>query len=269
MDSRFIDYEGSRIHYLVFGEGEKLLFCFHGFNETADIFSILEPSLKKRYKVLSIDLPLHGKTQWQAGKFFLKNDLKNMLTLLLQQLGYSRFSLMGYSMGGKMVVTAVTQFPGEVEEVFLIAPDGLKKNVWYNLSVYPKFGRKLFHRMILYPEKYFRLIDILTALKLLPSSVQKFLRMQLETGEKRQKVYDVWITIKDFNTDSTKVRQILNQFSIKLFLFYGQFDGIIKPSSGYHFVKGVNQYKIKLLPKGHNIMKDYLNDAIEEVLSEK
>ncbi len=268
MDSRFIDYEGSRIHYLVFGEGEKLLFCFHGFNETAELFSVLEPSLKKRYKVISIDLPLHGGTQWQAGRFFLKSDLKNILTLLLQQFGYSRFSLMGYSMGGKMVVTAVTQFPGKVEEVFLIAPDGLKKNVWYNLSVYPKFGRKLFYRMILHPEKYFLLIDVLTSLRLLPSSIQKFLRMQLETNEKRQKVYDVWITIKDFDTDRNEVRQVLNQFNIKLFLFYGQFDAVIKSESGYRFVKGVKQYKLKVLPKGHNLMKDYLNNAIEEALSE-
>lgn len=267
LESRYINYKGNQIHYLLFGEGEELLFCFHGFNESAELFLILEPSLSKRFKIIAIDLPLHGKTQWNKEIPFLKADLKNLLSLLLAEYSTKKFSLMGFSMGGKMVTTAVTQFPGQVQNVFLISPDGLKKSFWYSLLVYPKWGRSLFRHLIEHPDNYFRLISFLRSMRLIPLSLHQFLFRQLETKERRQKVFDTWVTIKDFDTDIKEVRQILNQYSVKLFLFFGKFDSVIKPKYGCHFVKGVKQYQLKIIPKGHNLMKDYLNEAIDEALS--
>ena len=76
------------------------------------------------------------------------------------------------------------------------------------------------------------------------------------------------MTIKDFKTQTHEVKRILNRYNIKLFLFFGQFDSVIKPRFGYKFVKGIHNYKMKVLPKGHTLVKDYLNQSIEEVLKE-
>ena len=132
-----------QIHYLKFGHGKKLLFCFHGFGESADSFTVLKSSLEKIYTVIAIDLPLHGMTHWNE-KYFDKKNVAEIIEQLMKDFGTEKCSLMGFSMGGKIVLGAMHEMPGRVEEIYLIAPDGLKKNIWYNLSVYPSWGRKLF-----------------------------------------------------------------------------------------------------------------------------
>ena len=119
IESHFLQCHSHRIHYLKFGSGEKLLFCFHGFGENANTFSVLKCSLEKKFTVISIDLPLHGLTEWNE-KYFDKNSLKEILIQLLNENNKEKCSLMGFSMGGKMVIGAMSQIPESVEEIFLM-----------------------------------------------------------------------------------------------------------------------------------------------------
>ena len=108
MDLSFF-IKGSIIHAVLFGTGDKLLICFHGFGEDAEKFRSLEPSLGSHYTVVSIDLPFHGKTRWQKDDIFYPDDLKKLINEILQTCGKKTFSLMGYSLGGKIVFAAIDQ----------------------------------------------------------------------------------------------------------------------------------------------------------------
>src|SRR3569833_2382128 len=70
MQSRFIPYNNSSIHYCVYGSGDKLVFCFHGYGEQAESFAFLESSLGKTHTLIAIDMPFHGETQWLEGLLF-------------------------------------------------------------------------------------------------------------------------------------------------------------------------------------------------------
>ncbi|MEI7802882.1 MAG: alpha/beta hydrolase [Bacteroidota bacterium] len=265
-ENLYLNYNTHKIHYILFGNGEKLLFCFHGFAETAFNFSVLESGLGKIYTIVSIDLPLHGLTQWND-QFFLKSDLKNIISLFLQQFNKKRFSLMGFSLGGKMVIGALKELPKQIDEVFLIAPDGLRKNIWYKLAIYPAWGRKLFLHLVKHPEKYFATVKFLAWLHIIPSSLKKFIESQLATEEKRQFSFDVWYCIKDFDTDVKTARQLLNENKIHSYLFFGEFDKVIRPIFGKRFVKGLNNTQLIILPKGHHLVKEYLNEEILKALN--
>ncbi len=265
-ENQYLSFNAHKIHYILFGRGEKLLFCFHGFGETAFSFSVLEAALGNKYTLVSIDLPLHGLTKWED-PFFLKDDLKNIISLFLKRFDRKRFSLMGFSLGGKMVIGALKELPELIDEVFLIAPDGLRKNILYNISIYSAWGRKLFLNLVKHPEKYFAFVRFFAWLKFIPLSLESFLVAQLSTEEKRQFSFDVWYCIKDFDTGVKTARQLLNENKIHSYLFFGEFDKVIRPVFGKRFVRGLNNTQLVILPKGHHLVKEYLNDELLKALN--
>ncbi len=174
---------------------------------------------------------------------------------------------MGFSLGGKMVIGALNELPEQIDELFLIAPDGLRKNIWYNLAIYPAWGRKLFLHLVRRPEKYFAVVKFLAWLHIIPYSLKKFIESQLATEEKRQFSFDVWYCIKDFDTDVKTARQLLNENKIHSYLFFGEFDKVIRPVFGKRFVKGLNNTQLIILPKGHHLVKEYLNEELLKALN--
>src|SRR4030095_789056 len=109
----------------------------------------------KNYTLVAVDLPFHGKTEWKEGEFFLKKDLKFLIEKILEKECYRRFSLFGYSLGGKIVMAAIPDFASRIDEVILAAPDGVQSKIWYNLAVYPKWGQRLFHGFVKKPQFVF------------------------------------------------------------------------------------------------------------------
>ena len=67
MNSGFLQFDQSNIHYLRSGNGERVLICFHGYGESAAHFQFLTEKLKDEFTMISLDLPFHGQTNWQTG----------------------------------------------------------------------------------------------------------------------------------------------------------------------------------------------------------
>lgn len=262
----YLNYKNSKIHFINFGKGKNLLFVFHGFGEDSSSFEILKHSLGGNYSVIAIDLPLHGKTEWDKKEVFYKNDLMEIIKQFLKIENANEFSLLGYSLGGKMCLAMVEFFPKQIQKIILLAPDGLKENIWYNVAVYPKWGRDLFKYFISNPKWFFRLADFLKILKLLPTSLHKFVYQQMETEEKRQLVFDVWTNIADFSINKKIVKKLLNENDIVLHLFFGKYDKVILPKFGEHFKNGLKNCKMMILEKGHRLIDEELNFALQKYL---
>lgn len=261
----YLNYKNSKIHFQQFGEGKELLFAFHGFGEDGSSFAPLNFSLGKKYKIIAIDLPLHGKTEWDKKEIFYKNDLAEIIKQFLQKENTNEFSLLGYSLGGKMCLSLVEFFPKQIRKIILLAPDGLKENIWYNVAVYPKWGRDLFKYFIKKPKIFFGMANFLKSVSLLPSSLHRFVFQQMETEEKRQLVFDVWTNIADFSVNKKLVKQLLNENDIELNLFFGKYDKVILPKFGEHFKRGLKYCKMTVLEKGHRLIDEDLNMVLEKI----
>ena len=75
MESHFIRWRSSTIHYNRLGHGSEWLFCFHGYGEQGSSFDLFEELLGDAYSLIAIDLPFHGQTDWQEGLSFPVVDL--------------------------------------------------------------------------------------------------------------------------------------------------------------------------------------------------
>lgn len=264
----FIPIKSSSVHAIRFGAGDKLLICFHGFGEDAEKFRALHPSLSEQFTVVAIDLPFHGSTTWRHGEFFMQEDLIELIRYILHREHRQRFSLMGYSLGGKIVLATVPHFPAQIDSIILAAPDGVKINAWYNIAVYPEWGRKLFNRFVTRPQLVFSMARLLKFTGILSERFFKFLQVQTNTEEKRRKVYDVWLTIKDFEVELRDVKALLNQYGIKSYIFIGKYDKVITEKIGEKFVRGLNQCKYVVLDKGHNLITEALNEPLKQALKQ-
>ena len=265
MDLSFF-IRGSIIHAVLFGTGDKLLICFHGFGEDAEKFRSLEPALGSHYTVVSIDLPFHGKTRWQKDDFFYPDDLKKLINEILQTCGKKKFSLMGYSLGGKIVFAAIEPFAGQIDEVILVAPDGVKTIAWYDVAVYPAWGRALFRRFVENPRFVFSLARLLRSSGVIGERLFNFLKMQTDSEEKRQKVYDVWMAIRYLKSTLSDIKNLLNTHGIKSYIFIGRYDRVITTRIGNRFSEGLKHNKLLVLEKGHNLITDALNDPLKKTL---
>lgn len=263
--SDYLLYKNSKIYFQKFGERKELLFAFHGFGEDGSSFVPLNSSLGKKYKIIAIDLPLHGKTEWDRKEIFYKNDLAEIIKQFLQKENANEFSLLGYSLGGKMCLSMVEFFPEQIRKIILLAPDGLKENVWYNVAVYPKWGRDLFKYFIKNPKWFFGFANLLKSINLLPSSLHRFVFQQMETEEKRQLVFDVWTNIADFKVNKKTVKKLLNENNIELLLFFGKYDKVILSKFGEHFKKNLKNCEMTVLEKGHRLIDEDLNSILEKI----
>lgn len=262
----FIPIKSSAVHAIRFGSGSQLLVCFHGFGEDAEKFRTLQDALSDRFTVVAIDLPFHGNTKWQRDELFLQEDLKTLISFVLHREQADRFSLMGYSLGGKIVLATIPHFAARIDLIILAAPDGIKNNAWYNIAVYPEWGRKLFNRFVTRPKFVFTTARLLKSTGILSARFFKFLQVQTNTEEKRRKVYDVWLAIKDLEIDLEAVKSLLNHYQIKSYLFIGKYDIVITEKIGAHYTSGLHQCHYVVLEKGHNLITASFNEPLREAL---
>lgn len=262
----FIPYKNSQIHFLQFGFGKKLLFAFHGFSENAESFLVLEPSLGPIYTIIAIDLPYHGNSIWNEPDFFSTNDLIQIFEIFIETFNVNRFSVLGFSMGGKCALFVAQFFANQMDELLLMASDGIKTNKLYNVAVYPSWGRSLFKTTIKFPGWFFVFINVTKKLHLISPWLHKFTHNHMDTKVKRQRLYDTWISMANFNPDILLVKEKLNKFNISVFLFFGKRDEVIPVAVGEYFSEGLKIFKLVELDRGHYFIDEKLNPFITKTI---
>lgn len=248
--SSYLQYGQSRVEYRQFGNGPELLIAFHGFSDKAALFDVLEPAFSKNYTFYAISLPYHGHTQWQP-RLFTRNDISQIISLIAEKEQKKRFSLMGYSMGGKIVLNMVPVFASYLNKVYLLAPDGIKTHRLYDIHAMPAIGLSLIKSLLKRPRWLFALAGLLYRQKILSKFLYDFTLNHFGTPAQRERFFNVSESIMQFAPSLPDVRQHLNQYRVPVEMYLGMRDEVIPPEAGMHFGKGLVLFDMHLLDKGH------------------
>jgi pimeloyl-ACP methyl ester carboxylesterase len=258
-----LQYKSSRIGYCRYGEGPETLLCFHGYGETASGFEFLAKYAGSQYTIYAIDLPFHGRTEWNEGLRFDITDLVEIVSSVLQTGQQSqgskeiKFSVLGFSLGGRVALSLYGAKPGWVTKIILLAPDGLKLNFWYWLSTQTRMGNRFFAFTMKKPHWFFGLLKLLNRMKLINASIFKFVNYYIGNEEVRRLLYERWTGLRKLKPDLHFIKSLIRERDTPVSLVYGKHDRIILSSVGEKFRKDIpEQCTITIIPSGHQVLHE-------------
>jgi pimeloyl-ACP methyl ester carboxylesterase len=244
-----------------FGAGTKLLIAFHGFNRTSDDFHTFEKHLGDCYTIVAVDLIFHGKTQLAVsfsvnGNLFTKENLKELINAILEKENKQRFSVMGYSFGGRLAMNCIQLFPEKVDKIILIASDALRWNPGYYFATKTFIGKSIFRLMTNNPEFVVSILGFLSIIRLIHPKAFEFYKNQLSFQLVRYKIYEVWMAHRNMVPDISILEKNINKFQIHALFIFGAYDRIIPSKTGRKLIRSLNENANEvILDAGHRVLE--------------
>ena len=129
----YLDLHGERIAYRDAGAGEALL-LIHGMAGSSATWRAVIPELAKRYRVVAPDLLGHGESAKPRGDYSL-GAFAAWLRDLLDELGISRATVIGQSLGGGVAMQFTYQHRDYCQRLVLISSGGLGPDLNWILRI--------------------------------------------------------------------------------------------------------------------------------------
>jgi pimeloyl-ACP methyl ester carboxylesterase len=262
MEHLFLSYKNSRIGYYRFGSGPNIAICFHGYGEDGRLYSFFEKYAGSIYTFYALDLPFHGETEWNEGLLFTAIELQQIVFEVVDQSNFNhsgkrRYTLLGFSLGGRIGLSLYQEQPEAIEKIILFAPDGLKVNFWYWLATQTLIGSKLFSFSMKNPGWFLGFLRAANKLKLVNASVFKFVNYYIGNKEARLHLYQRWMCLRYLKPDQQRIKDGIRQYSTKTRLIYGKYDRIILPVRGEKFIKGIEDFcSLVIIDSGHQVVHE-------------
>lgn len=253
MQTAFFTYQQAKLCYHKIGKGSKILLFFHGYGQQGKVFEENSRFLQEDYTCYLFDLFFHGQSEWNYGEDVLTKDFWHaLIQAFLQEQQIKRFSVAGFSMGGRFVFATLEAQAPYIDAVYLMAPDGVKTNFWYNLATYPTIFRRLFRSMILHPSYFYSVANVIHKLGLVDKGLIRFAESQMKTEEMRSRVYHSWVVFRCLLFDMRKIASLIKHHTIPVSMVLGKFDKVITIKNMQHLLKHLPKCKVELLNTGHN-----------------
>jgi len=138
---KFVELHGERVAYREAGAGEALL-LIHGMAGSSATWRAVLPQLSKKYRVVAPDLFGHGESAKPRGDYSL-GAFAVSLRDLLDELGITRATVVGQSLGGGVAMQFVYQHRDYCQRLVLISSGGLGPDLSLTLRMLSAPGVEL------------------------------------------------------------------------------------------------------------------------------
>ena len=269
MHTALLPYQTSLFEFFYFGRGPQTVVCFHGYGEQAGSFAFLEKYLGGDHTFIAINLPYHGNTQWKEKDPLTPQHLLQVMEAVFRHMNISpgQLILFGYSMGGRIAMALANAVPARIARLCLVAPDGMKMNFWYWLSTQTRAGNALFRFTMQHPGWFTGMIKGAHRLRLINTSIGKFLEYYIGDPAVRQQLYHRWTCMRKFVPDLQQLQQDVRRYHVPVRLLYGKYDRIILPARAEPFVQSLGGYgRMTILAAGHQLLQERYTDTITDML---
>jgi pimeloyl-ACP methyl ester carboxylesterase len=134
---RTFEVKGVKLHYVVEGEGEPVVLIHGLYSSIRTNWQMpgIVAMLSKNYRVIALDLPGHGESDKPADEEAYGLNLVEDVARLLDHLKIERAHIVGYSMGGMIVVKFMVRYPervlsGVVSGMGWLREGGVLQRMW-------------------------------------------------------------------------------------------------------------------------------------------
>ncbi len=242
--------------YTKSGNGPEPLLAFHGIGQDHTAYDAWVRLLGDRFTIYAFDLPFHGKnTRHQVKPITLhKGQWKQQISDLLKKEGITRFSVAGFSMGGRFALSTVEMLTAQVNALYLLAPDGILKNPYYTFAVRNRLTRRIFKYVTSNPSLVMKWTGMGERMKIIHPSMSRFVHWMLDSPEKRKRIFLSWVSFRHFHFSLPALIARFNQYSLPIHFFMGEFDRMMPPDSVLPLSSKIPTAQRIILNSGHNHM---------------
>ncbi len=249
-------FRRQQLAYQRLGTGPRIALAFHGFGQTSGVYAPLAAALGDVYTIYAIDLFLHGGSKRADSTHLAKEDWCDCIDAFLTGQQIDRFTVMGYSLGGRFALVLAEYFASRLDALVLMAPDSIRFSYWYGLATQSTVGRSVFGLAMRHLPVLHRVGQALVRLQLLRPSLLRFAEVSLSTPEQRQLVYDAWIQFRQIKPDLLRIAHDLTRHKVPIQLIVGSYDQIVPATYLLPLTRLLTQYTLTQLPTGHNRLID-------------
>ncbi|KXX68106.1 alpha/beta hydrolase [Flammeovirga sp. SJP92] len=254
----FLNLEKGKIECLQFGEGEKLLICIHGFGDSVNLFRSIAPAWEKDYTMIAFSLPYHGKTDW-GPSYFSSRNIKEIIDAILERFQKDRFSILGYSMGGKITMYCIQKYySSSIDQLILCASDGLKTHILYDVSKLPRLYLELTMLLLRFPKAMFKLVGWIHRRGYLSKFLYDFFMNHFATQEQRRRFFGVATSSRYMSPDLKQLASQINQYKVPVDMYFGKRDEVILMEGAIRFSELLDNVRFYELEKGHLLIDEDL-----------
>jgi pimeloyl-ACP methyl ester carboxylesterase len=268
MNSLLITEANLTLEYYINGSGDDTLICFHGHGRQVDDFLFLK---HKDRKLILIVLPHHGNSQFPAERIKTQplsvTELSSMFTKILEKEAVVDFHFIGFSQGGRFVLSLFPHYANRLKSVHVISPDGMDPMSFYNRTSRMRLARLLFQKWENSPETFIRMAKLVFKLGLIRPKVFSFIELFAANKEKFQRASRTWRGFRNITPDLNAIGKSLDSNNIYFRVIMGKYDQVIRTRQAESFLKRINQVDALIeIECGHDFFKKENLKLLSDVL---
>lgn len=269
VQSGLLTYGENQLRCVRMGLGKKVLIAFHGFGQDAMTYEPLARLIGEEYTLISFDFPGDSASLWKGRKMPDLKVLYYFIQRICAEFQVDKVSLMGFSMGARPALCLTGYMSEKVEELILLAPDGLKKNIWFYLATHNIYGKLLFRQVLKNPKKWSDYLEKLVRLGVVKKQWHLLASNALANPSLMEKVNIAWPFTRNFIPQQHFIQKKIRKKKIPLLLFMGNRDVVFPPEEGNTFIQGLPTAEMHVLNSGHQLLKSGNLPFIANVLLKK
>ena len=154
-------------------------------------------------------------------------------------------------MGGRFALATVEAFAERVEELILLAPDGITDNPKYILATQYGFSRKIFKSIIQNNERFHTIANALARMGIVHKKVVKFAKMMVDTPKKQEQLYQAWIGFHQLSFNIKELAELINNHGIRVKIFMGKYDKLLPLNKVFPLTKRLKNMELIELEATH------------------
>jgi pimeloyl-ACP methyl ester carboxylesterase len=169
---------------------------------------------------------------------------------------------MAYSIGSNIALILLEEYPELIDEIILMAPDGLSVYNGFHFMTHKPLGKFFFRRATKSKWLAPTLLKNLKRVRFIDKSLYTIAYSEIDTEKKRLDVYYTLNVIRQLKPDVKKIAALINRHQIKCTLIFGKDDKLFPKSAAMPFINMLADVNVYEVPLGHWLVVPALDEYL-------
>jgi pimeloyl-ACP methyl ester carboxylesterase len=261
---QYVEIDGAKIYYEVYGEGKPLL-IIHGFLGSTDNFKKVVPEISKENKVYLIDNIGFGHSDKNPRLDYSKKSMAQLAADFLVKMKLDNVILMGHSMGGEIALNLVLDHPDLIKGLILVDSAGHSRSVTQapqNKLVRSIYKFAIDNLMITYPAT--QLTGVFYKETLIP--IERVRKYEYFAVAKQADPESI-IRMSEDNDSGTR-KEEFSDISLPTLIIWGEHDKVIPLENAYRFESAIKNSEVVIIERAGHLPFDENTSAFLKAVKE-